>query len=145
MKAKVFFVIAAFLFLGTGLSFSEEPESATETLPSQSAEPEMQWQYVQVVSVDPASKSFVGKYIDFETEQEKEITIVVDDKTTYENLASIAELKPLDAAGVDFVVTAEGNNLAKNISLEKPDVEAMPQEGGEMLPEAPQVEAPQQE
>ncbi|MBM3249633.1 MAG: hypothetical protein FJZ09_02165 [Candidatus Omnitrophica bacterium] len=140
MKAKVFLVTLAFLFSGTGLSFSEEAEL------SQPAEPQMQWQYVEIVSVDPAGKSFVGKYIDFETEQEKEITIFCDDKTGYENMSSLSELKPLDAVGVDFVVTAEGRNLAMNISLEKPDLEVLPPELGEVLPEfPPETEVPPQE
>lgn len=137
MKIKMGFIlgIAASLILisaGTILSqdysVSGEASSPTEvTAPVDVAaatqnEPEVQWVWGEVLSLDAQNKAFVVKYLDYENDQEKELTINVDDKTTYENIKSIEEIKPTDTLSIDYTVTADGKNIAKNISLEKPEV-----------------------
>ncbi|MDP2940979.1 MAG: hypothetical protein Q8N85_01815 [Candidatus Omnitrophota bacterium] len=120
------------LFFGASAVFSQEPaapasanaaavDSANITSPAVSspAEAETQWQYVEVVSVDPQKKEILAKYIDYETDEVKQITLSADDKTTYENVISISEIKPLDTAGVDYIVAPDGKSLARNISVEK--------------------------
>lgn len=68
------------------------------------------------------------RYLDYETDTEKEISVGVDDKTTYENIKSLEEIKPQDAVSVDYIVNTDGKNIAKNINLEK-------NEGTGVLPE----------
>ena len=57
--------------------------------------------------------------------QEKEIKLVADDKTTYENVQSIGDIKEKSTVSVDYIALPEGKNVAKNISLEKAESAAV--------------------
>lgn len=147
MKIKISLVlgIAAFLILiNQPLIFSQEyvapeqlmaPEQPAQENPS---DLEVQWLWGEVVSVDAASQQIVVKYLDYETDTEREMSIGIDDKTTYENIHSIEEIEPLDTLSIDYIVTSDGKNIAKNISAEEPesletlpkDIEEEPSEGG---------------
>jgi len=81
------------------------------------AEPEVQWLWGEVVSVDTNAKQMTVKYLDYETDTEKEMNIKADDKTTYENVKSLDEIKVQDTLSIDYIV-ADGKNIAKNISVE---------------------------
>lgn len=122
MRRKIYFILlvaAILILLNAGVSFSQEgttPEQA-----QLASEPEVQWLWGELISVDTPNKTVLVKYLDYETETEKEISITVDDKTTYENVKSIDEIKPQDTVSIDYIVNSEGKNLAKNISLEKPE------------------------
>ncbi|MFH0913591.1 MAG: hypothetical protein V1884_04865, partial [Candidatus Omnitrophota bacterium] len=70
-----------------------------------------------VVSVDTVAKQIKVKYFDYETDTEKEINIAVDDKTIYENVVSLDQIKAEDTMSIDYVVTDTGN-IARNISVE---------------------------
>ena len=147
MKIKmslVLGIIFSFLLISTGMVFSEEqtqqnpptqptqPTQATQEIPS---EPETQWIWGEVVSIDAATKKILVKYLDYETDTEKEININADDKTTYENIKSVDEIKPQDTLSIDYIVNPDGRNIAKNISVEKP-------EGAQTLPEESTKEEP---
>ncbi len=139
MKRKMSLVLGimfAFLLISTGIGFSEEqaqqnlPTQSTQvTQPAQpiqptkeiSSEPETQWIWGEVVSIDAATKNISVKYLDYETDTEKEINIAVDSKTTYENVKSVDEMKPQDTLSVDYIINPDGRNIAKNISVEKPE------------------------
>ncbi len=140
MKIKmslVLGIIFSFLLITTGIVFSEEqtqqnpstqptqPTQPTQEIPS---EPETQWIWGEVVSIDAATKNILVKYLDYETDTEKEININADDKTTYENVKSVDEIKPQDTLSIDYIISLDGRNTAKNISVEKP-------EGAQTLPE----------
>jgi hypothetical protein len=114
---------ASIIFISAGLTVAQE-QPQVQPAPV-SAEPEMQWVWGEVVNLDPQNKMVLVKYLDYETDQEKEMTISVDEKTTYENIKSIEELKQNDAVSVDYIVAADGKNLARNISLEKPEPEEL--------------------
>ena len=43
------------------------------------------------------------------------------------------EIKPNDTVSVDYVVSPDGKNLAKNISLERPDTQPAPQASEETV------------
>ncbi len=93
--------------------------------------PEVQWLWGEVVSVDTTAKTMIVKYLDYETDTEKEITINVDDKTTYENAKSLDEIKTQDTLSIDYVAV-DGKDIAKNISVEKNEgVQALPEESKE--------------
>ncbi len=138
MKIKMILVLGimfSFILISTGLIFSQE--QAAEKPPAQEvpSEPETQWIWGEVVSVDTAAKKILVKYLDYETDTEKEINIVVDDKTTYENVKSVDEIKPQDTLSIDYIINPDGRNIAKNISIEKP-------EGAQTLPEETPKEEP---
>jgi len=98
------------------------------------AETETQWLWGEVVSVDLQKNELLVKYLDYETDQEKEVKINVDDKTIYENASSMLEIKPLDTVSIDYIISPDGSNLAGNISLEKLENEGAPEEA---IPEEP--------
>ena len=81
----------------------------------------MQWVWGEVVSLDSQAKTLILKYLDYETDQEKELALVIDEKTTYENIKSFDEIKVKDILSIDYAAGPEDKNVAKNISLEKPD------------------------
>jgi len=87
--------------------------------PEAPAEPEMQWLWGEAVSVDLQSNQVVVRYQDYDTEQEKEMAVASDDKTTFENVKSLAEIQPKDILSIDYKTVAEGRSVAKNISVEK--------------------------
>jgi hypothetical protein len=124
MKIKNFLVLgitALLIFIGANLIFSQEP-----------VEPDMQWLWGEVSNVDLQNKTILVKYLDYETDQEKEISITIDDKTNYENIKSIDELKAKDTVSIDYIVSLDGKNIARNISAEKPET---PMPKPESLPE----------
>lgn len=144
--------ITAFLiFAGTKAVFSQgqavEANTVVEsgTVP-QDKEPEIQWIYGDVINLDPQNKTIMVKTLDYETDQEKEIAIATDEKTTFENIKSLDEIKPNDTVSVDYVVMADGKNFAKNISLETAEAQAIPKTIGVEQPQmqtAPVTEAPE--
>ena len=153
MGRKKFIIVslaASFILLNTGLNLAQEPETETQEEAPASEQtqvtsgPQIQWIWGEVVSVDLTNKTLLVKYFDYETDTEKEASIILDDKTTYENVNSIEEIKPQDTASIDYAVDAEGRNIAKNISVEKAEknIESQEEKGVEEKPEdlSPQVE-----
>lgn len=97
-------------------------EEGMVELPGVSLEAETQWIWGDVVSVDKASRKITVRYLDYETDTEKEITIVADDNTRYENARSFDEIKPQDTLSIDYTIGTDGSNIARNISVEKPEI-----------------------
>jgi len=131
MKIKinlVLWLIFSFILISTGLIFSQEQTAEKPLAQEAPSEPETLWIWGDVVSVDAAAKKILVKYLDYETDTDREINIVVDDKTTYENVKSVDEIKPQDILTVDYIINPDNNNIARNISVEKP-------EGAQTLPE----------
>ena len=91
------------------------------TFAQEANEINMQWVWGEVVSLDSQAKTLILKYLDYETDQEKELALVIDEKTTYENIKSFDEIKVKDILSIDYATGPEDKNVAKNISLEKPD------------------------
>ena len=104
-------IAGCLIFISMGLSFSQEPQE----------EPQTQWLWGEAVSVDATNKTLSVKYLDYETDQEKDIAITTDDQTSYENVNSLSEIKIKDALSIDYIVSADGKNIAKLISVEKPE------------------------
>jgi len=131
-KIVLFFVITFSLILmnsGAGICEGEETAQEQQAQEAPAAEPEIQWIWGEAVSVDAENRALSVRYLDYETDTEKEISIQTDDSTNYENVNSISEIKPQDALSVDYSITPDGRNLAKNISVEKPEnLPALPQE-----------------
>ena len=131
-------IFFSLVLLILGPLFAEEPATALSDTQTAAPEPELQWVWGEAVNLDPQNKLIMVKYLDYETDQEKEISIGIDDKTTFENIKDILEIKPQDMLSIDYVITGEGKNIAKNISLEKPESRPEPQAAGT----APQMTEP---
>lgn len=112
------------LFLA-GLGLSQEIQTEPETL----------WLWGEVVSVDTQNKTLAVKYLDFETDQEKEMSVNVDEKTIYENIKTLDEIKPKDNVSIDYIISPDGKNIAKNIVVEKSEETVEPVPAEEIPPE----------
>ncbi len=120
----VLIAIFSLILIGIGFAFSQEASKAevNPAVPEEAAfEPETQWIWGEVISIDAAKGQAIVKYLDYENDIEKEITITVNEKTAYENLVSLDQLKPKDTVSIDYTVTSDEINIAKNISVEKPE------------------------
>jgi hypothetical protein len=84
-------------------------------------ESDMQWVWGEVTNLDNQAKTVTLKCFDYETDQDKELVLVVDEKTTLENIKDFNDLKLNDALSVDYIIGADNKNIAKNISFEEPD------------------------
>ena len=115
----------------TFTAFAQEPEvsvaPAVSAMPADLApvpmqnENNTQWVWGEVTNLDNQAKTLTLKYLDYETDQEKELVLIIDEKTTYENIKSFDEIKVKDTLSVDYATGSEDKNIVKNISLEKPD------------------------
>lgn len=123
LKKAVVLGLAVFMFfLSYSVSFGEGENVTPAEQDSEVAEVQndanMQWVWGEVSSVDTQNSAIKVKYLDYETDQEKEIVIGVDQNTIYENVSGVAEIKPAAIVGIDYIVSGEGKNIAKNISVE---------------------------
>jgi len=115
------------LLLFNGLSFCQEAGEQTQNVTeNQTVEPEDSWLWGDVVSLDTAAGQLVLKYIDYESDSEKKVSVYTSAETTYENVSGLAEIKPEDTVSVDYITAADGKITAKHISVEK--LESVPEE-----------------
>jgi uncharacterized protein YqfA (UPF0365 family) len=110
----IFSLALVSLVLAEDMTAPEAPVAAQATV-----EPEMQWLWGEAVSVDIEKNEVVVRYQDYDTDQEKEMVVGIDDKSTLENIKSLAEIRPKDTLSIDYKTISEGKNIAKNISVEK--------------------------
>jgi len=123
----ILLITALFISIGVTPGFSEETavEQGGTVPPQLTSGMDVQWLWGEVISIDIERSRLMVKYLDYELDQEKEIAITVDPKTTYENAQSYTQIKPKDTVSVDYIAEASGRNLAKNITVERPeDLEA---------------------
>jgi len=118
MKVKLGLIICA-LFISTSNVFAQSPEELGQPVAGVQNDPDVDWKWGEVESINPQTQTLNLKYLDYEADQEKDLVIGVDSSTTYENVASFQEIKPNDNLSVDYILAADGKAIAKNISLEK--------------------------
>lgn len=92
----------------------------------QEVEPERQWIWGEVIFVDNQKNELLVQYLDYDTEQERELNISVNEKTAYENVGVLIDIKPSDVVSVDFLVLPDARLLAEKISVEKPETALPP-------------------
>jgi hypothetical protein len=115
--------------INIGLIYSQEEPAASEPqAPEIAVGAETQWVWGEIVTVDAKNKIILVKYLDYETDQEKEISINTDDKTTFEGVVNTDEIKPNDTVSIDYIIDASGKNIATNISVEKPQTQEISQQ-----------------
>ena len=127
-KAVVLWGVAIIVLGTTQIVFAEDAPSIDQTMITSSQQPDlvketdMQWAWGEVTNLDSQANTVTLKFLDYETDQEKELVLAVDEKTTFENIKDFSELKLKDTLSIDYTVEADNKNIAKNISFEKPDV-----------------------
>lgn len=146
MKLKIGLILTVTilaLYLSVNLVFSQGETSPTTSASEIQATPELQWVWAEVVSLDPNNRQLTVKYLDYETDTEKEMLVDVNDQTTYENVKSFSEIKPQDTLSIDYTTPAEGKNIAKNINVEKAEgIQPTPEETNKTAPGAQAETAP---
>ncbi|MDD5595220.1 MAG: hypothetical protein PHY94_03130 [Candidatus Omnitrophica bacterium] len=120
-RAVIYGIIVSFILINSGLAFSQSIQTTTPAA-TEKMEPETEWLWGEVVSIDPVTNDIKVKTLDYKNDTEIEIVVSVDDKTTYENIKAATEIKPKDSLSIDYVIGPDGKNLAKNISLEKTEI-----------------------
>ncbi|PIQ90547.1 MAG: hypothetical protein COV71_03785 [Candidatus Omnitrophica bacterium CG11_big_fil_rev_8_21_14_0_20_41_12] len=122
MSYKKVVILAGFIILSivtTLTVFAEEPIAAPEQNINQT-----QWAWGEVTALDAQGKTITLKYLDYETDQEKDLVLAVDEKTNFENIGSFDEIKVKDTLSIDYVAGVDGRSVAKNINFEKPSSSA---------------------
>ena len=128
-KVVVLSGLAIVIMATTQIVFAEEaavtPVDSVAIVSNQQAtsqkEGDMQWAWGEVTNLDNQAKTVTLKYLDYETDQEKELVLIVDEKTTFENIKDFNDLALKDTLSIDYTIGVDNNNIAKNISFEKPD------------------------
>ena len=120
MKCKVLSmttIVCAFIFIAAG--YAQEKAAPGEPVAPAASEPDIQWLWGEVTGV--SDSSITVKTLDYETDNEKEVTLLVDEKTAYENVKGVSEIKAQDTVSIDYIVTPDGKNHSRNVSVEKPE------------------------
>ena len=142
---SVFSLLFALSHLSWAQDEAAQPQPAAAPAASPAAlETETQWLWGDVVIADSQAKSLTIKYLDYDTETEKQLAVTVDENTVYENVKSLDEIKPQQTVSIDYIVTMEGNNIARNISVEQAEAEVLDDElqqaaPADLVPEGPGV------
>ncbi len=110
MFKKALILSLGLMVLSLNVSFIFSQEETEEEIE------EIEWVWGDVVALD--ENQITVKYLDYETDEEKEIMVVCDLETEFENISLISEIKVGDSVSIDYVVR-EGKNIAKFISVEK--------------------------
>ena len=132
MKLKRFVVLSIFIILSMVIaliSFAEESVVAPADPAAVPSDWQVEskngsdtlWAWGEVANLDAQAKTVTLKYLDYETDQEKELVLTVDEKTVFENINALEEIKIKDTLSIDYMIAADGKNIAKNINFEKPD------------------------
>lgn len=114
-------VVTAVLIAPEFSQAQEEPKAQPAPAPSAAAPaPEAKELsiYGEVQAVDAAANSLNAQYYDYDSDEEKTITIALDKDTKIENAANISEIKKGDWVDVTYTVK-NGKNMAKSVMVEK--------------------------
>lgn len=118
-----------------------EAQKSPETKPTAEELKEIKWVWGEVASVDAANNKIIIKYLNYDTDAEETLTVLVDAATRFENAEGINAVKAGDNIGVDYSLSASAEAVAKSIALEK--AEPMPEASAEEKAET-SIPAPQE-
>ncbi len=76
------------------------------------------WVLGDVVDLDLEANRIIVSYIDYSTNQNKQVVIYINNETKYTNISSIKDLKINDVVAVDYKTTQSGEGIALNITAE---------------------------
>ncbi len=121
----------------------EQSNATTETVAKESEAAQevdsTEWVWGEVVSTDANKKEVVIKHLNYDTYEEVQTTITLNDKTLLENAADLSAISSGDHVTVDYKVQ-DGANVAGLIVVEKK--EAATENTTETAAEAPKEEVP---
>lgn len=119
---EYFYILCALMILLTAVSFAQEkPEIIVEDIPSISpGEEDISWVWGEIKAIDPALYTITIVYMDYQTDEEKDLALSISSDTKFEGVKDFSALAIGDTAGIDYVA-AEGKNIIKSISVEKLD------------------------
>ncbi len=119
MKNKITFSIAilAICFLSLPLAFAQNQVQSSDFQQSAPSD-EVLWVWGEVKAIDQGQSAVTISYIDYQTEEDRELIISVPQETKFENISGISGLKVGDTVSVDYVAK-DGKNTTKHISVEK--------------------------
>jgi hypothetical protein len=115
MKRNLLLLIVAVLFFSliTGQVFSQQEALGEEKSLTED------WVLGDVIELNLEGNKLILSYIDYNTDEDKEIAISVDATTNYENADSLQDIKVGDVVGIDYVIGPQGKAKALNISVER--------------------------
>lgn len=124
----VLIVAVSLVSLNIAVSFAQEKTEPKEQATNQAAveSADTLWLWGEVSAINAANNQITVKYLDYDTDNEKEINITVDDKTAYEYVKALNEIKLQDTVSIDYILGPKDKYVAKNISVEKPDEAIVP-------------------
>lgn len=82
------------------------------------------WVWGEVKGVDATASALTVTYMDYQTNEEKDLSLAVDPQTEFEGVKDLGEVKLGDTASIDYIVK-DGKNIVKHISIE--EMETMPE------------------
>jgi hypothetical protein len=149
MSGRYLVVLAAIALCASPRLSSAQNETATPAAPAVAAAPaetnaaavkpveaspaELQWLWGEVVSVDATAKSLAVKYLDYDTDEEKTMTIFVSDTTSYQETKGLGGIKPQDTISIEYTAR-DGKSFAKDITLERIEDTDTPDEQVKTVP-----------
>lgn len=101
------------------IDLEEEPGPVTTNEISQEAETNLQWVWGEVTEVDLEKNKIEVKYLDYETDAEREETFLINKDSEFENVSSVQDIKVSDSAGIDYYIDKDGQRIIESISIEK--------------------------
>ncbi|MDD5427680.1 MAG: hypothetical protein PHI58_00385 [Candidatus Omnitrophica bacterium] len=128
MKRYLLAIIFLGLFAGIGQCQDNQAPAVQEQPQEAVVQPQEVSIYGEIKAVDAAANSMTIQYYDYDSDEEKSITIMMDNTTKMENAATLADIRQGNWADVIYTA-AGGKNIAKSIIVEKEE-------------EAPVVEMP---
>ncbi|MBI5874066.1 MAG: hypothetical protein HZB36_08050 [Candidatus Omnitrophica bacterium] len=115
------FVFGMIVFLGimsSSFVFAQVEEQAIPASDQKTTE----WVWGEVVSVDKDNRQLTVKHLDYDTYDEIQTVLTLDDKTLLENVSDLGEVQPGDHVTVDYRSEA-GSNIAGLMVIEKKDMQ----------------------
>ncbi|MFC1658142.1 DUF5666 domain-containing protein [Candidatus Omnitrophota bacterium] len=119
--------VTAQAFSQEAITGSEEPMITSEEMMIEEPEEEFvteEWLLGDVVAVDLEGSSLSVSYMDNTTEEEKEISILVDAATQYENAGFLDEIAVGNVVAIDYLLEPGGNAVALNIRVEEQEADS---------------------
>jgi hypothetical protein len=96
----------------------ESAGSAAMSMPSTSEGETISWVWGEVKSIDANTSELIVIYTDYQTGEEKELALSIDQETKFEGVSGLGNVRIGNTASIDYLVK-DGKNIANNISIEK--------------------------
>jgi len=110
---SIVFSLIAFSSLTINQAFAQQEVDTIKELECSIQE----WALGDVAGLDLESNRLVLVNIDYDSGEEKEITISVDARTNYKNVISLQDIKPGDVLAIDYEVNPEAEGECKATAL----------------------------